>query len=358
MSDRTWIIAEIGVNHDGDPAVARAMITAAARAGADAVKVQMFQAEALTTARAPKARYQTRQTPAAESQQAMLARLQLTPEDLVALAGHAADEGVAFLASPFDPDSLAFLTGTLRLPWLKLGSGELTDGPLLLAAARSGARLILSTGMATLDEVAEALGVLAFGLGHPGETPPGRSAFLPALATHGALLRERVTLLHCTSAYPTPPEAVNLRALDTLRDRFGVPVGLSDHTEGHAVAVGAVARGARVVEKHFTLDRGRSGPDHAASLDPDQFAALVAALRTVEAALGAPEKTIQPVEQETRMVARKSLVALRPVARGVPLEATVLGVRRPGTGISPLAYWDWLNRPAPRSFDREEEIGS
>jgi N-acetylneuraminate synthase len=287
----------------------------------------------------------------------MLQRLALRPEDHRALMARCAAHGIDFLSSPFDPASADFLIHELQLPCIKLGSGELTNGPLLLQLARSGRRLILSTGMAELDEVREALGVVAFGALQQGQ-PAGRAALLAALADPDAatLLKRRVTLLHCTTEYPCPPDQVNLRAMDTLADSFGLPVGYSDHTLGIQISVAAAARGAKVLEKHFTLDRALPGPDHAASLEPDELAALVAAVREVALALGSPRKTPAEAERGNAAVARKSLVAACAIAAGETFSSANLTVKRPGHGRSPLDYWDLLGRPAPRAYAADEVI--
>jgi N-acetylneuraminate synthase len=345
------VIAEAGVNHNGDMALARRLIDIAAEAGADAVKFQTFRAETLATAAAPKARYQTTTTDAGESQFAMLKKLEIAREEHAPLADHCRRAGIAFLSTPFDIGSLEFLVSDLGLGTVKLPSGEVTNGPFLLAAARSGADIILSTGMSTLGEVEEALAVLAFGC-LDAAAVPCRRAFLDAYnsAEGRAALAVRVRLLHCTTEYPTPFADINLRAMDTLAAAFGLPVGLSDHSPGIAVPIAAVARGARLVEKHFTLDKAMAGPDHRASLDPAELAAMIAGIRAVEAALGNGIKTVQPSEMENRRVVRKSLVAAHPIAAGHTMAADDLAVKRPGTGLSPMAYWDVLGRPASRNY--------
>lgn len=357
MSDHVYIIAEAGVNHNGDLDRALALVDAAADAGADAVKFQTFRPEALVTAGARQADYQIRNEGDAGSQLAMLQRLVLQPEDHHRLMARCAERDIDFLSSPFDPESADFLLHQLQLPRLKLGSGELTNGPLLLQIARSGRELILSTGMATLDEVREALGVLAFGYLQPGE-PSGRAALLAALAHPDAaeVLKRRVTLLHCTTEYPCPPDQVNLRAMDTLAETFGLPVGYSDHTLGIQVSVAAAARGARILEKHFTLDRTLPGPDHVASLEPDELTALVTAVRAVSQALGSAAKTPAAVERKNAAVARKSLVAARAIAAGETFSPDNLTVKRPGDGRSPLDYWDVLGQTAARAYTADEVI--
>ena len=349
------IIAEAGVNHDGSLAMAIRLAEEAAAAGVDAVKFQTFRAERLLTSRAPKAAYQLRTTDAGESQYDMIRRLELDASAHHALRDRCNELGIDFLSTPFDAESLRFLDRELDLPRLKIGSGEITNAPLLLQAAVTGKRLILSTGMSTLGEVEAALSVLAFGYIETGESP-SRTAFARAFADPAARRRlaEQVVLLHCTTDYPTAYADVNLRAMETLRTAFGVEVGLSDHTPGIEVSIAAVARGAAVIEKHFTLDRGLPGPDHAASLELPELQALVRSIRNLEQALGSGTKVPSAAETANAAVARKSLVAIRPVRRGEPFSTANLGVKRPGTGISPFFYWDLIGTPAPRDFAADE----
>lgn len=352
------IIAEAGVNHNGDAERALAMVDAAADAGADIVKFQTFRATELVTATAPKAEYQ-RLHDGDGSQLSMLQRLELSEAAHVRLVERCRQRGIGFLSTPFDLPSLRFLVDGLGVDTLKIPSGEITNGPLLLAAARTGRRIILSTGMSNLDEVATALGALAFGCLDP-EGVPGPAAFATVLAMPEArpLLAERVTLLHCTTEYPAPVEETNLRAMATLRDAFGLPVGLSDHTAGIAVAIAAAALGASVIEKHFTLDRQLPGPDHRASLEPGELAAMVAGVRAATLALGDGVKVAVPSERKNMAVARKSLTAIRPIAAGEPFTMDNLGVRRPGNGISPMLYWSYLGRLADRDLGEGEIIAS
>jgi len=357
VSSAVYIIAEAGVNHNGDLGRALTLVDAAADAGVDAVKFQTFRPEALVTARATQASYQIRNQGDVGSQLAMLRQLVLQPQDHHALMARCAARGVDFLSSPFDTASADFLIHELGLPRIKLGSGELTNGPLLLRLARSGRELILSTGMATVDEVREALGVLAFGYLRQG-APTDRATLAAAWDSPAAreILCNRVTLLHCTSEYPCPTDQVNLRAMDDLAERFGLPVGYSDHTLGITIAVAAAGRGALVLEKHFTLDRSLPGPDHVASLEPDELAALVNAVREVDAALGSQRKSPTAVEIANASLARKSLVAAQRIRAGELFDARNLTVKRPATGRSPMEYWDLLGQKAPRDFAADEVI--
>lgn len=353
---RVFIIAEAGVNHDGSVDDARRMIDVAADAGADAVKFQTFRADRLVTKRAAKAAYQVANTGEDGGQMEMLRRLELSHDDHAMLADHCRARGVRFMSTAFDLDSLKLLAG-LDMPAVKIPSGDITWGPMLLAAARLGKPLLVSTGMSTLDDIRDALSVIAFALTQAGE-PRGRDDLTAAFASEAgqAALRERVTLLHCTTMYPAPMQAVNLRAMDVIADTFGLPVGYSDHTLGTTVAIAAVARGATVIEKHFTLSRNRPGPDHAASLEPDELAAMVRSIREVEAALGKPEKAPTPEEAGNRPIARRSLVAARAIAAGEVLTADMMTAKRPADGRSPMDVWALIGTTAGRAYEPDEAI--
>lgn len=346
------VIAEAGVNHNGQEDLAFELVAVAAQAGADAVKFQTFKAESLATQDAPKAAYQERTTGTTESQFAMLKRLELSPALHRELKEAAERQGIEFLSSAFDSDSLRFLVDELGLKRLKVPSGELTNAPFLLEHARTGAALIVSTGMATLAEVETALGVIAFGRLAERTEKPSVAAFRAAYAAPEgqAALRAGLVLLHCTSDYPAAPSAVNLRAMDTLYAAFDLPVGYSDHTLGTGMSVAAVARGACVIEKHFTLDRTMAGPDHAASLEPEALATMIQDIRAVSVALGDGVKRPQPAEWAVAQVARKSLVARTDIAAGATLTADRIAIMRPGSGVSPLRYWDVLGQTARRDY--------
>jgi N-acetylneuraminate synthase len=358
VADRVFIIAEAGVNHDGSVEDACRMIDVAAEAGADAVKFQTFTAEAALTPRAMKADYQVANTGEGGNQLDMVLRLELDAEAHDQLAERCRTKGIHFFSTAFDMDSLALL-GRYDMPAVKIPSGDITWGAMLLAAARTGKPLLVSTGMATLAEVRDALGVIAFALTSDG-WPSGPDQIEAAFASQAgqAALARAVTLLHCTTQYPAPLEAVNLRAMVTMAETFGLPVGYSDHTLGVTVPTAAVALGARVIEKHFTLDRNRPGPDHAASLIPDELAAMVRAIRETEAALGSPEKAPTAVEAPNRLVARRSLVAARPISAGETFSADNLTAKRPADGLSPMAQWGLMGRPASRAYAADDAIES
>jgi N-acetylneuraminate synthase len=307
---RTYVIAEIGVNHNGDPDMARQMIDVAKSAGADAVKFQTFNPAKLVTSRAEKAAYQTANDGRAESQREMLERLVLSKNDLLAIADYTRATGLEFLSTPFDADSAALLD-SLDVAAFKISSGDLTALDYLRTLARYGRPMILSTGMGSLVETAEAVTAIS----EAGDPP--------------------LALLHCVSNYPAAPEAANLRAIDTLEQAFQVPVGWSDHTLGEAVAVAAVARGAVIVEKHFTLDKSLPGPDHKASLSPEELQSYIAAIRTVELALGDGIKRPHPSELPTIAAARRSLILNRDMAAGEVIGEADIVTLRPGHGLAP-----------------------
>lgn len=334
MEQRCSIIAEAGVNHNGSLDLALRLVDAAKAAGADIVKFQTFEPEKLVSRSAAKAPYQTAATGTDEPQFAMLQKLTLPREAFHALAAHCAERGIGFLSTPFDIESARFLA-SLGVSAFKVSSGDLTDLPLLRALAGMKRPLILSTGMAALGEVEAALDAV-------------EQAGMPAT---------QVTLLHCTSSYPTPPEEVNLRAMLTMGAAFPrVAVGYSDHTVGIDIPIAAVALGATVLEKHFTLDRSMAGPDHGASLEPQELTAMVSAVRRVMLALGDGRKRPMPSELETRRAVRKSIVAARPIRRGEILSPENLLVLRAGGGLSPFHWDDVVGRPASRDYLAGEAI--
>lgn len=338
MPDSTWqrdvfIIAEAGVNHNGSLERAREMVRVAKNIGADAVKFQTFSADALVARGAPKADYQKQATGVSESQLDMLRRLELDEAETRELLELCDENGIQFISSPFDLASVDLLA-RLNVRILKIPSGELINVPYLRRVGAVDCRIILSTGMSELDEIERSLEVLQ---------DAGSST-------------ERITLLHCTTEYPAPYGEVNLRAMRSMGERFGVEVGYSDHTLGIEIPVAAVALGARVIEKHFTLDRSLPGPDHQASLEPDAFAAMVDAIRNVEAGLGDGHKRRTPSEERNRLVARKSVVAARDIRCGEVFTEHNLTAKRPGTGISPLLWDDVVGQRAKRNFEPDEMI--
>lgn len=350
--DRSFIIAEAGVNHNGSIDLALDLVDAAAETGADAVKFQTFKSKNLVTSLAPKAEYQLQSTGSGGNQLEMLRKLELSRKDHERLLARCAEKNIEFISTPFDLESLALLVD-LGVGRIKIPSGELTNAPLLHQAALSGLPVILSTGMTTLAEVREAVSVLAHGYA-PRDTPPGRTSFEAALAAKPPALAANVTLLHCTTEYPSPFSDTNLRAMDTLRDTFGLACGLSDHTQGISVAIAAVARGAKVIEKHMTLDRDLPGPDHKASLEPAEFTRMVTSIREIELALGSPLKQPAPSELRNLPIVRKSLVAAKAIRAGEIFTADNVTAKRPGGGLSPYFFWDLLGKPSLRDYQPDE----
>lgn len=357
MQKPTYIIAEIGVNHNGSVALAKQMIDVAAESGVDAVKFQTFKAANLVTINAPKAIYQKKMTDEQESQYAMLEKLELTAREYAELAYYCKARKVDFLSTPFDEESLNLLVGNFELPVIKISSGDITNAPFLLKIAQSEKPVILSTGMSSLGDVENALQVLAFGYVNQKDFPCKARFEEAYMSKCGQVaLQKNVILLHCTTEYPTPLEEVNLKAMDTLKAAFNLPVGYSDHTEGIAVALAAVARGAVLIEKHFTLDRNLPGPDHQASLEPTQLKQMVSSIREIELVLGDGVKRPSCSELKNRLIARKSLTVMKQIDCGESFSAGNLGVKRPGTGVSPLLYWDFIGRNAERKYEADEQL--
>jgi N-acetylneuraminate synthase len=356
---RTFIIAEAGVNHNGSLALAGELVDAAVEAGADAVKFQTFKADRLVEKSAPRAAYQQRNTGSNASQYEMLKALELDAESHRVLREQCRRRGIEFMSTAFDLESLAFLVGEIGIRRVKIPSGEAVNAPLLLAAIRSGLPVILSTGMCTGAEVMESLAVLAWGEEHPEGNPASRAAFVE-LTRHPEFcrpLRSRVSLLQCVTQYPAPAAETNLRAMQALGRQTGLQVGLSDHTEGWHVAVAAVAAGATIIEKHFTMSRALPGPDHAASLEPHELARMIREIRDIEAAMGTGVKEPGAQEIANRIPARGSLVAAVPIRKGDAYTASNLTIKRPGTGVSPMAYWDYVSgRRAARDYGQDEQI--
>lgn len=328
--NKVLIIAEAGVNHNGNPEIAKALIRAAKDAGADIVKFQTAKLESLVSKEAQMADYQKENTGKVESQKEMLSKLLLPFDSFIELARYCEEIGIQFLSTPFDKESIRFLEPLVAL-W-KVPSGEITNYPYLVEIAKTGKPVILSTGMSELAEI---------------------DAALEVLRANGCA---EITLLHCNTQYPTPYEDVNLLAMNTLRDNYGVSVGYSDHTAGIEVPIAAVALGATVIEKHFTLDKNMEGPDHKASLEPPELRAMVRSIRRIEQALGSGEKMVSASEAPNRAVARKSIVAKRDIAVGEVLTEENITTKRPGNGISPMRWNEVLGTKAVRNFAEDELI--
>jgi N-acetylneuraminate synthase len=353
-----FVVAEAGVNHNGSLSTAFDMVDVAAAAGADAVKFQTFKAKAMITADAPKAAYQLVSTGSTESQRDMIESLELSADAHLALAQHCATRGITFLSTPFDSESLRLLTTTLGMTTLKIPSGEVTNIPFVLEVGREAKDVIISTGMCTMREVAIALKALAFAFDRSvmDQLPTRGHLNAPLEERERSLLLGRVTVLQCTTEYPAPIDEANLHAMVAIRDAFGLAVGYSDHTLGSTASIAAVALGATVIEKHFTLDKTQHGPDHRASLEPDELKSFVAALRDAHRALGKEQKEPTDSEIKNIPIARKSIVAARPIAKGETLSADNLTFKRPGTGRTPIEFFDLAGTPSPRDFAEDEQL--
>ncbi|EOB3875852.1 N-acetylneuraminate synthase [Campylobacter upsaliensis] len=328
---KVLIIAEVGVNHNGDINLAKKLIEQAAKAGADVVKFQTFKANSCVSVSAKKAKYQLETTAKEESQLEMIKKLELSYESHFELMKHCKKHGIAFLSTPFDLESVEFLRG-LDLPYFKIPSGEITNLPYLKAVAKCKKKVLLSTGMANLGEIEAALTILR---------------------KNGT---RNITLLHCNTEYPTPFEDVNLNALKTLKEAFKLEVGYSDHTEGIVASLGAVALGAVVIEKHFTLDKTMEGPDHRASLEFEELRALCKGIRELEKALGSGIKKASKSEAKNKIIARKSLVAKREIQKGEKFSIENLTTKRPGSGISAMRYEEYLGKRALKTYKKDELI--
>ncbi|MFD0590672.1 N-acetylneuraminate synthase [Paenibacillus sp. GCM10027627] len=352
-----YIIAEAGVNHNGSLAIAKRLVQEAAKAGADAVKFQTFRAAELVSKHAPKAEYQRDATKGGDTQLEMLQKLELSDKDHIELMEECKKAGIAFLSTPFDFISLELLTNEFGMDELKISSGDLTNLPLLYFAARSGAKLIISSGLSTLGDIEEALGAIAFGYIGGEEAPSLEHFRLAYFSEEGqSTLRKRVSLLHCTTEYPTPMEDVHLNKMVTLKQAFGLCTGYSDHTIGSEAAIAAVTLGARIIEKHFTLDKLMEGPDHKASMEPQELTDMIRQIRNVEKALGSAIKIPAQSEWRNAVPARKSIVAAEPIAEGDLLTEQMLTVKRPGNGIPPSQFWELLGQRAKRSYKTDELI--
>lgn len=325
------IIAEAGVNHNGNLSLAKKMVDAAKSAGADYVKFQTFQPEKLVSRHAGKAKYQEKTTDAGETQLEMLKRLSLTDENFLKLKKYCDKTGIGFISTPFDLESIKFLE-SFNMDFWKIPSGEVTNLPYLEALGKTGRKIIMSTGMCNLEEILKAVSVLE---------------------NCGT---KEIVLLHCNTQYPTPFEDVNLSAMKSIAKASHKKIGYSDHTPGIEVSIAAAAMGAVVIEKHFTLDKNMPGPDHKASLEPEELKALVGAIRNVEKALGNGNKEVSPSEKGNVAVARKSIVAKKDIRKGEVFSDKNITTKRPGTGISPMKWHDVIGKTAARNFKEDELI--
>ena len=333
MSEHVLIIAEAGVNHNGSLEIAKKLVDSAADAGVDIIKFQTFNSKNLVSKSARMAEYQQKNTGHDESQYAMLKKLELSVEDHLELIQHCNKRGIRFFSTAFDMESIDFLH-SLHMGLWKIPSGEITNYPYLKKIASYQEPVILSTGMCNLEDIEASLGVLL----------------------KEGCKKQNVTILHCNTEYPTPFGDVNLRAMLEIKEKFGTKVGYSDHTNGIEVPIAAVAMGACVIEKHFTLDRNMEGPDHKASLEPEELKKMVQSIRNIEMALGSGHKVVSPSEKKNIEIARKSIVAARDIAKGEILSENNLTVKRPGNGISPMRWNDVVGTIAVRDFSEDEVI--
>lgn len=356
MTHKTYVIAEAGVNHNGDIKLAKQLIDVAVEAGADAVKFQTFKADLLVTKDTPKAGYQAHNTGSDDGQYAMLKALELSEQDHLELYQYCQDKGIAFMSTPFDVESLHFLR-QFQMPFLKVPSGEITNALLLWHAGRSGIPIILSTGMATLADIDFALAVILFGRTNE-KMPDSTHEILRhrSEAYNNGVVLDQVTLLHCTTEYPTPLSQVNLRAMQHLQQSFGLKVGYSDHSSSVLVPAAAVAAGAVCIEKHFTLSRTMSGPDHAASMEPEQLKQMILMIRETEQALGRAVKYPQPAEFDTQQIARQRLVAKTSVKAGEIFTLQNLTTARSPKGISANEFWTLLGQVAVTDYELMEPV--
>lgn len=331
MNKKVFIIAEAGVNHNGDINIAKKLVDVAKDAGVDAIKFQTFISEKVVSINAPKAEYQNKNTSSKETQLDMVKKLELSFDEFIELNEYCKKKNIEFLSTAFDFDSIDFLSGLNMKRW-KVPSGDITNLPYLIKIAKLEKPIILSTGMSTMDDIKSAISILK---------------------ENGS---QEITILHCTTEYPTPFSDVNLKAMNTIKNQFGFAVGYSDHTKGIEVPIAAVSLGATVIEKHFTLDRNMEGPDHKASLEPNELKIMVDSIRNIEVALGDGEKRIAESERKNMLIARKSIIAKINIEKGEILTEKNLTVKRPGNGISPMNWYQVIGKKAVKDFKEDELI--
>ena len=348
----TLVIAEAGVNHNGSKDLAFKLIDAAKSAGADIVKFQTFKADSLVTKDAKRASYQILNSKDVESQWDMLRKLELNYDDHFELVDYCRKLDIEFLSTAFDSDSLRFLVEKIGLKRLKIPSGEVTNAPFVLEHARTGCDLIVSSGLTNLAELESVLGVIAFGLIASKTCQPNKSLFAEAYVSDEGqkALKNKVTLLHCTTEYPAPYSEINLRAIQTMSHAFNLPVGFSDHSEGISMPLASISFGVSILEKHFTLDKSMEGPDHKASLNPFELKEMIDGIRQIEIALGDGVKKPTLSELKNKNVVRKSLIASKEIKTGDKFNFKNVCIKRPGDGMSPYSYWDILGEVSSKSY--------
>jgi len=357
---KTYVIAEAGVNHNGDIDMALELIEKAAEAGADAIKFQTYKAENLVTKHSKKAEYQLKTTGGKDTQLQMLKDLELKYETHFQLKDYCQKTNIDFLSTAFDLDSLRFLSKDLKMKTLKIPSGEITNLPFLIDFAQTGAEIIMSSGMANIDEIRDALGALAFGFIYTKKNMPlpSRKQFIKVFNSNEGqeVLNKHVTLMHCVTEYPAPIDEINLNVISSLKKIFNLRIGYSDHTEGIIASVIAVSHGATIIEKHFTQSKNLLGPDHKASLEPEEFKIMVDQIRMAEKMMGDGEKKVMPSELKNISIARKSIVASMRITKGDIFSSENLSIKRPGNGKSPIHYWSLLGKKATKDYDVDELI--
>lgn len=357
QSNRVYIIAEAGVNHNGDVSLAKELIDIASDAGADAIKFQTFIATEVISIHANQADYQVKNTGLQESQLAMVKKLELPLDDFKALYLYAKNKGITFLSTAFDPVSLKFLVKDCNIPLIKIPSGEITNAPLLFACARYNMPIVLSTGMANLDEIERALAVLSYGWVHESE-PESLQECIDFYQTEDGIraLYKNITILQCITEYPAPYKDTNLKAMQAIADKFHCPIGLSDHSLGLHIPVAAVAMGATIIEKHFTINQNLPGPDHKASLSPDELKTMIHYIRDVEAAFGDGHKQARDSEKKNMTIARRSIVAADNLKKDEVYAMSNITCKRPGSGVSAMLYWDYLGKECNNEYKVDELI--
>lgn len=352
----TFIIAEAGVNHNGSLDIAIQLVDAAVEAGADAVKFQTFKTENLVTKSARQAKYQEINIGKASSQFEMLKNLELSFDDFKKLKEYCIKKGIMFLSTPFDLESVDFLIKELHLSLIKIPSGEITNAPYLYKIASNGVDVIISTGMSTIEEIHHSLAFLAYGYANKIDLSFEKVKDFYQTEEAKELLKKKIRILHCTTEYPSPFEEINLNVIDQIKKEFHLDVGLSDHSEGILVPIAAIAKGVSIIEKHFTLDKTMQGPDHRASLNPAELKEMVRSIRIIEKTLGEKNKGPTQSEIKNKSVARKSLVAARVIKKGEEFSLENLTIKRPGTGVEPFYYWDYLGKAAKKDYLEDEII--
>ena len=350
---KIYIIAEAGVNHNGDKKTAFKLIDQGIAAGANAVKFQIFKAENLVTKSALKAKYQIKKTKLKETQFEMLKSLELPRNVYFELKDHCEKQNVDFLITAFDVESLDFIINKLKVKKLKIPSGEITNGPFILQHALSGLDIILSTGMANLNEIKKALSIIAYGyLNKRKKNKINLKDITKSYeSTEGKkILKDKVTLLHCTTEYPAPIDELNLSAIKTLRSRFKIPIGYSDHSNGIIASIIASTLNTNIIEKHFTLNKNMKGPDHAASLEPNELKQMIDYIREVENIMGNGIKEMSKSEKKNLQIARKSIIAAKKIKKGEVFSDDNIVIKRPGTGLSPMNYWKLIGKKVTKTI--------